>query len=260
MPWAWMSPHVPIHPFPHLAAMKVKKVFKDCAAVRSGLMPPKLHGGEGKAMEVLVQPCLHLHKALAPLRVSHLSLGTYCFASTLTTGLLLQALDWVLTRVGLVGFGALSALSKPIGPRLMLQDSLRCTGRLAAQRRPCKPHGKKYNHPLVLLCSSRCVCCQTRNIMLRVASRALLEGVQASAWAPALGSAAQQFSTAITVSSKNVPPQDYSLVMKKAAEVGAANVKKPLDKEVGLCAGIPLDTYNRTVRTDCASGLLLGMQ
>ncbi len=43
-------------------------------------------------------------------------------------------------------------------------------------------------------------------------------------------------------------PQDWSITMKKAAEVSALEVTKAADKEVGYCTGIPPETYNRVVR------------
>lgn len=42
-------------------------------------------------------------------------------------------------------------------------------------------------------------------------------------------------------------PQDYALAMKKADEL-TSNTVKPQDKEVGLCAGVPLETFKRPVR------------
>eukprot|EP00197_Chlamydomonas_leiostraca_P007128 CAMPEP_0202865094 /NCGR_PEP_ID=MMETSP1391-20130828/5238_1 /ASSEMBLY_ACC=CAM_ASM_000867 /TAXON_ID=1034604 /ORGANISM="Chlamydomonas leiostraca, Strain SAG 11-49" /LENGTH=280 /DNA_ID=CAMNT_0049544891 /DNA_START=38 /DNA_END=882 /DNA_ORIENTATION=+ len=73
--------------------------------------------------------------------------------------------------------------------------------------------------------------------MLRAAARAFLQGLPA-------GSAGY----ATTSATRSANPQDYSMVMKKAAEISATVVQKPNDKVVGICAGIPLDTYQRQVR------------
>eukprot|EP00199_Chlamydomonas_sp_CCMP681_P006151 CAMPEP_0119103132 /NCGR_PEP_ID=MMETSP1180-20130426/1665_1 /TAXON_ID=3052 ORGANISM="Chlamydomonas cf sp, Strain CCMP681" /NCGR_SAMPLE_ID=MMETSP1180 /ASSEMBLY_ACC=CAM_ASM_000741 /LENGTH=211 /DNA_ID=CAMNT_0007087575 /DNA_START=17 /DNA_END=652 /DNA_ORIENTATION=+ len=76
--------------------------------------------------------------------------------------------------------------------------------------------------------------------------------------APAMQQAAAAFSTVPApvdpapapayLTARPANPQDYSMVMKKAAEIGAASVIKPNDKEVGLVTGIPLDTFQRKAR------------
>ena len=43
------------------------------------------------------------------------------------------------------------------------------------------------------------------------------------------------------------PLTDYALTLKNANEIGAAVAEKPLPKEIGLSAGIPLETYKRPV-------------
>lgn len=43
------------------------------------------------------------------------------------------------------------------------------------------------------------------------------------------------------------PITDYSLTLKKANEIGAAVAEKPLPKEIGLSAGIPMETFKRPV-------------
>ena len=43
------------------------------------------------------------------------------------------------------------------------------------------------------------------------------------------------------------PVTDYALTMKKANEISELAVEKPLPKEIGLSAGIPMETYKRPV-------------
>ena len=43
------------------------------------------------------------------------------------------------------------------------------------------------------------------------------------------------------------PIADYALTMKKANEISGQGVAPPLPKEIGLCAGIPMETYKRPV-------------
>ena len=40
-------------------------------------------------------------------------------------------------------------------------------------------------------------------------------------------------------------PQDWSLVMKKAAEISDQSVQKPGPGEIGVCSGAPEHVYNR---------------
>lgn len=43
------------------------------------------------------------------------------------------------------------------------------------------------------------------------------------------------------------PLNDYALTMKKASEISGQVVAPPLPKEIGLSAGIPMETYKRPV-------------
>ncbi len=43
------------------------------------------------------------------------------------------------------------------------------------------------------------------------------------------------------------PLKDYSLALKKAAEISSVDVEGPLPKEVGMLAGVPMETFKRPV-------------
>jgi hypothetical protein len=55
-----------------------------------------------------------------------------------------------------------------------------------------------------------------------------------------ISSAARTFATQ--------PLQDYSLALRKAAEVGSVDYEAPVKGEIGLCAGAPPETFKRPVR------------
>jgi hypothetical protein len=89
--------------------------------------------------------------------------------------------------------------------------------------------------------------------MLQQAARFLLRAE------PSLVASLQQLSGCASASApvatagyatKAANPQDYSLVMKTAAEI-SSNIQKPLDREVGLTAGVPLQTFGRKVCFSC---------
>lgn len=48
-------------------------------------------------------------------------------------------------------------------------------------------------------------------------------------------------------------PDDYSLVMKNQQKELDTHVPTP-DKEIGLCAGVPLETFTRKVGVCCCCG------
>jgi NADH dehydrogenase (ubiquinone) Fe-S protein 4 len=55
-----------------------------------------------------------------------------------------------------------------------------------------------------------------------------------------ISSAARTFATQ--------PLQDYSLALRKAAEVGSVDYEAPVKGEIGLCAGAPPETFKRPAR------------
>lgn len=86
--------------------------------------------------------------------------------------------------------------------------------------------------------------CLTRSLRARSPKPNMLRRVACSALGLqrlALAGSSCSFATVTQV------PQDYALAMKKADEL-TSNTVKPQDKEVGLCAGVPLETFKRPVR------------
>ncbi|GFH29196.1 uncharacterized protein HaLaN_27824, partial [Haematococcus lacustris] len=66
-----------------------------------------------------------------------------------------------------------------------------------------------------------------------------------------LAQAGRAFSDIVTM--RQSAPEDYSIVMKKAAELAGKDVQAANDKEVGIASGAPMDTYKRQVRIFCSA-------
>mmetsp|Transcript_21042 Transcript_21042/g.62964 ORF Transcript_21042/g.62964 Transcript_21042/m.62964 type:complete len:204 (-) Transcript_21042:106-717(-) len=82
--------------------------------------------------------------------------------------------------------------------------------------------------------------------MLRRAAESLLRPQLGALAGVANGASASQLLAAARYS--NTVPDDYSLVMHKAAEVTNAAVTRTDTAQIGKCAGVPMETYKRPVR------------
>eukprot|EP00955_Chlamydomonas_euryale_P106361 365700-Chlamydomonas_euryale.AAC.9 len=84
--------------------------------------------------------------------------------------------------------------------------------------------------------------------MLRRAAESLLRPQLGALAGVANGASASQLLAAARYS--NTVPDDYSLVMHKAAEVTNAAVTRTDTAQIGKCAGVPMETYKRPVSLD----------
>mmetsp|Transcript_81749 Transcript_81749/g.166561 ORF Transcript_81749/g.166561 Transcript_81749/m.166561 type:complete len:203 (+) Transcript_81749:2-610(+) len=82
--------------------------------------------------------------------------------------------------------------------------------------------------------------------MLRRAACSLLRP-QVQALGASTSAATSAWAQSPTASYSNLVPEDYSLVMRKAHELSDTFKKVP-DTEVGICAGVPMETYKRPAR------------